>query len=186
MRIFFALFISICCLIFDFEKLEANPFAINFSPKENLTTEDYINIQYQIQGINISPVLKQLYPKNQGYSPYHDFFARCTRCLRQCLIEPERGLFPTQQLEKIGKGSDMCVVCCAPYDGVRDNLIQSITSGLQSTGFNGYFLSLTGGFPNPTGREILYVGVPYSFKVFMMLEAYKLGFNKVLWIDSAA
>ncbi len=43
---------------------------------------------------------------------------------------------------------------------------------------------MIGGFPNPTGKEIQYAGVPNSAKIFMMLEAQKLGFKKVLWIDS--
>ena len=29
-----------------------------------------------------------------------------------------------------------------------------------------------------------YAGVPYCFKIFMMLEAQKKGFDKVIWIDS--
>jgi hypothetical protein len=84
-------------------------------------------------------------------------------------------------------------VCCAPFavnEGAQVNKsraenIKTIAAALQSTGFNGYFYYQIGGFPNPTGKEIQYAGVPYSFKIFMMLEAHKLGFNKVLWIDSA-
>jgi hypothetical protein len=30
-----------------------------------------------------------------------------------------------------------------------------------------------------------YVGLPYGFKIFMMLEAKKRGFEKVIWLDSA-
>jgi len=56
---------------------------------------------------------------------------------------------------------------------------------LEEVGFNGHFLILNGGFPNPTGKEMKYVGVPYCFKIFMMMEAEKLGFEKVIWIDAA-
>jgi hypothetical protein len=30
-----------------------------------------------------------------------------------------------------------------------------------------------------------YVAVPYSFKIFMIMEATKLGFERVIWIDAA-
>ena len=30
-----------------------------------------------------------------------------------------------------------------------------------------------------------YVGVPYCFKIFMMLEAKKMGFERIIWLDAA-
>jgi hypothetical protein len=178
--------VAVCCLFGSTNQLNANPFAINFPEKENLSNEDYINIQQQLQAINIEPLLKKLYSSNKGYDSYEDFYGRCARGITQILIDPSKGLYPSRYLEKIGQGSDMCIVCCVPYDNIRSSLVKYIAPALQKTDFNGYFLYQIGGFPNPTGKEIKYVGVPYSFKIFMMLEAAKLGFNKVLWLDSAA
>ena len=78
-----------------------------------------------------------------------------------------------------------CIVCYASLNGKYENLIQSLPEALKEVGFNGYIFYMIGGFPNPTGKEIQYCGVPYSFKIFTILEAEKLGFSKVLWIDSA-
>lgn len=164
---------------------QGNPFSIDFQAKEDLTYEDYIDIQNKLRQINIDPILEALYPQDQGYLPFEDFRKRCTKGLNQVLIDPAKGLYPTMKLEKIGKGGDNCIVSCAPYNDLYPSFISCISEALERTGFNGYFLYLIGGFPNPTGREIQYVGVPYSFKIFMMLEAQKLNFNKVLWIDSA-
>jgi hypothetical protein len=165
---------------------QGNPFAIDFPAKMDLSNEDYIEIQNQLRKIDIEPQLGTLYPLNRGYLEFHEFWKRCSRGLTQVLIDPERGCFPKMTLEKIGKGGDNCIVCCAPYNDLYPSFINSIPDALRNSGFNGYFLYQVGGFPNPTGREIQYVGVPYSFKIFMMLEAQKRGFNKVLWIDSAA
>ncbi|HSX12956.1 MAG TPA: hypothetical protein VLE96_00835 [Chlamydiales bacterium] len=165
--------------------LIANPFAIHYEAKETLDHQDYIAIQNLLRSIDIDSFLEDLYPENQGYTSYEDFYSRCSRSTKQILIDEEKSLFPITKLIKIGRGSDCCFTCCVPYDGVRIALIESMIQSLQETGFNGYFLYLTGGFPNPTGREIQYVGVPYSFKIFMMLDAYYRGFNKVMWIDSA-
>lgn len=162
-----------------------NPFAIDVPEKKDITNEDYINIQKQLRAIDIIPLLRKLYPENQGYTTFEDFKSRCTRGLTQNLIDPEKGLFPTKNLEKIGNGSDMCIVsCCTSFDGIHPKLIKDIPKALKECGFNGYFYHRVGGYPNPTGKEIKYVGVPYSFKIFLMLEAQQLGFNKVMWVDS--
>lgn len=179
----------ICLFSFAFSGSElsvSNPFSIKFPIKENLTNEDYIEIQSQLRKIDIEPLLASLYPHNQGYLPLEGFYKRCSKGLKQVLIDPVRGLYPIMKLEKIGEGGDNCIVSCAPYNDLYPSFINAIPEALQKCGFNGYFLYLVGGFPNPTGREIQYVGVPYSFKIFMMLEAQKRNFNKVLWIDSAA
>lgn len=162
-----------------------NPFAISFDQKLELNDSDYRYIQDQIRAINISPLLFELYPKDQNYTTIEDFLGRCSKGISQTLIDEEKGLFPTRDLLKIGKGSDNCFVCCVPYDGIRDVMLDKIVNELRKTGFNGYFYLRKGGFPNPTGKEIQYVGVPYCFKIFMMLEAHNLGFNKVIWVDSA-
>ena len=57
----------------------------------------------------------------------------------------------------------MCIVSCAPYDGVRSVLLTSIPDALKRSGFNRYFYYRIGGFPNPTGKEIQYVGVSLLF-----------------------
>lgn len=163
----------------------ANPFAIEIVPQKNLTNEDYFSIQKQLTTIDIRPLLQELYIPNQGYTSFEDFYNRCSRGIRQTLIDPKKGYFPIQKLEKIGKGGDMCIISCCPYNSIYPSLIKDITDSLQRSGFNGYYLYQIGGFPNPNGIEIKYVGVPYSFKIFMMIEAYNRGFNKVLWVDSA-
>lgn len=166
-------------------QIQANPFAIKFSPKKNVTNEDYIEIQNKLRAVDIIPLINKLYVKDNGYNAIQGFLYRSSRGIRRVLIDSENGLYPIQQLEKIGRGSDMCIVSCASYDGIRSQLLTSIPEALKSCGFNGYFYYRLGGFPNPTGKEIQYAGVPYCFKVFQMIEAQMLGFNKVLWIDAS-
>lgn len=162
-----------------------NPFLIYYPKKTELTDQDYIAVQEKLRKINLDPLLEQLYVPNQGLCPLAEFKRRCTKGTTQILIDPEKGLFPVKKLEKIGNGSDMCIVNCCPYNGEYHKLIQAIPKALEDLGFNGYFYYRIGGFPNPTGKEIRYAGVPYCFKIFMMREAQQLGFNKVLWIDTS-
>lgn len=173
----------------------ANPFEIDVLPKTDLTNEDYLEIQKQLSSIDIEVILKDLFDQNHGarLADYHNYFVRCGRGLRQVMTAKEKGVYPANELYKINNGGDSCIVCCAPlelheghrFPTIRYDLARTIRSALESTGFDGYFLLRTGGYPNPTGEEIRFAGVPYAFKIFMMLEAKQLGFDKVIWIDSA-
>ena len=89
------------------------------------------------------------------------------------------------QLEKIGEGSENCVVTYASWNGNYPHFIYSLLKGLRESGFHGYIWYRIGGYPNPTGKEIQFAGVPYAFKIAMMQEANQMGFNRVLWLDSA-
>ncbi|MBS0627461.1 MAG: hypothetical protein JSS09_04545 [Verrucomicrobia bacterium] len=175
--------------------LFGNPFKIDFPIKENVTNEDYIEIQKKLKEIDISPILDQLYPSNppkkflrpwtSSLATKDDFYRRTSKALSQTLIDPEKNFFPCQELIKIGKGGDNCIVCYATFNGKYVDLIKNLPKELEKLGFNGYVFYRIGGFPNPSGKEIRYCGIPYCFKIFTMIEAHKMGFSKILWIDSA-
>lgn len=164
---------------------EENPFLFESLQQAPTTDSDWLALQNRLRKIDLKPLLEKYYPANQGYTTFDDFLQRCSRGIRQTLICPEKGYFPEKHLQKIGQGSDLCIVSYASFDNYYADFIEANAIALESVGFNGYYLYYKGGFPNPTGREIELAGVPYSFKVGMLLEAKNLGFNKVLWIDSA-
>ena len=164
-----------------------SPFRIDFPEKKELSQEDYLFVQQELRKINLRPLLHELYPEGKDYAEFNDFLGRSTRGARQILIDPEKKRYPVKGLQKIGNGSTKnCVVCAVPFSGGYPEYIPSIAQGLAKQGFNGHFLYYIGGFPNPTGKEIQYAAVPYSFKIFAMVEAFQLGFQNVLWIDSSA
>jgi hypothetical protein len=183
------------CFVFLLKGLLfANPFEIDFPQKIELTNEDYLEVQKQLSSICIDEILEDVHHQNRGadIAVYENYFVRCGRGLRQVMTAPEKGIYPENTLYKINNGGDFCIVTCAPlelHEGhrptIRYELARSIRPALEASGFNGYFLLRTGGYPNPTGEEIRFAGVPYAFKIFMMLEAKQLGFDKVIWIDSA-
>ncbi len=163
-----------------------SPFFIDFPAKEHLTNEDYIEVQKKLQNIDVEPIVKKFYGNSNKYTNYDALLSRISRGASQTLIDLEKGFVPEVHLEKIGNGGNRCIVSCVPFNRIYPDLIRTIPQALEKVGFNGYFYYRVGGFPNPTGKEIQYAGVPYSFKIFMMMEAQNLGFTNVLWIDSAA
>jgi len=162
-----------------------SPFDLHMDPKVQLTNEDYVELQQRLRAVNIRPLLEEMYVPDVGMTTLEDLEDRCTRGLTQILIDPEKGWLPSVSFVQIGKGGDACFVTCVPFNRNYPAYIPFIAEQLGKVGFNGYLLARMGGFPNPSGREALYAGVPYSFKIFMMLEAYHRGFTRVIWIDSA-
>lgn len=185
--VLFSLFVFVSVISFTVNEMRPsqNPFLINYPPKINLTDEDYVVLQDILNKKDIGPLLKEMHSRYPYLNAYEEFEKRCWKGIRQILIDPEKGLFPVKKLIKIGNGGDRCIVNCSPFNGKYPTLIDSIPKALEEKGFNGYFYYRQGGYPTPTGKEVRYVATPYCFKVFTMLEAQNLGFNKVLWIDSS-
>jgi hypothetical protein len=176
----------ICNDGYDRSYFGVNPFTINFQPKKYVSIEDYIFIQNELKNIDLTSIINKVSESNSsGRSVSRDGLrGRITKQLGN-IINIEKNIYPEKKLVKIGSGGDNCVVTYATISGMYPDYVRAILPALERVNFNGYLLYYIGGWPNPTGEEILYCGVPYSFKIFSMVEAYCLGFNKVLWIDSA-
>ena len=167
-----------------FDKL-INPFLIDIEDKEEYTYNDYINIQNKLKEKDIESFLKELYSENMS-TTFEEMKRRVTKGITLDIIDKSNNIIlPTIQIYKIGNGGENCFVCYTSLFNNRFVKSQNILESFKKNNFDGYFLLLNGGFPNPSGKEMKYCGVPYSFKIFMMLEAKKLGFEKIIWIDAA-
>jgi len=172
--------------------LKPNPFLLDVEEKAEYNAEDYAKIQAQLTAKTIDADLHRLYNAQNSFYSETDFRNRISRGITQTLVHSS--FEPTKTLYTVGNGGDgtKCFVCCVPFvhvvAGAENNTrfvaSQQILKSLEFSGFQGHFYLFTGGFPNPTGTEMKYAGVPYAFKIFMMLEAEKKGFTKVIWIDS--
>lgn len=170
----------------DYFEKGINPFLLDIQDQENYDIHDYIQIQQKINEKDLDLFIESLYSKEPINYSLTEMKRRCTKGIHQQLIDLSTNELPSIQLVKIGNGGDgkNCIVCCKPLFIDRYIVSENIIQSLEDVGFNGHFMILNGGFPNPTGTEMKYAGVPYSFKIFMMLEAKKRGFDFVIWIDS--
>jgi hypothetical protein len=168
-----------------------NPFELDIINKSDYDNNELIAIQKKIEEKQelVINLIKQLYPhQDPTYNISLDLLTnRCTKGVFQKMIDIEKDIYPSKVLYKIGNGGSGkdCFVCCTPLSNNRDEKSRNVHQSLEKVGFNGYFYLFNGGFPNPTGEEMRYAAVPYCFKIFMMLEAKKLGFEKVIWLDAA-
>lgn len=163
----------------------SNPFRIDIVEKEDYTLEEWQDIQNRLRAK--IPEIEQWVHEHtpNDFVPLEFILNRCLNGVRQTLIDGSR--MPLKQLFQIGHGGNRkhCFVCSTPFQNNRYDNSQTMKESLEKVHYNGHFLLWNGGFPNPTGKEVQYAGVPYCFKIFMMLEARKLGFEQIIWLDSA-
>ena len=171
----------------DYFRENANPFLIDIEQKDLYTIEDHIKIQKELTSHSekIDGFMESLYPECEMRTSLNEMKRRCKKGLNAHIIDVLNPVLPEIEMHKIGDGGKNCFVCCTPLLDDRFTASKTMVDSLIEVGFNGHFLLLNGGFPNPTGKEMKYVGVPYCFKIFMIMEAKKRGFEKVIWIDAA-
>ncbi|MGL4348764.1 MAG: hypothetical protein ACRCSV_04845, partial [Chlamydiales bacterium] len=160
----------------------------------NIDIDDWSNLQTELRKNDIESLVSQYYseflnepnsPADPNKFPCDSFVRRAKIGMEWTFIDKENKKVPKRKLCKINKGSDCCIVCVSSYCKQYPELMLSNIFHLKKSGFNGYYLYFLGEYPNPSGEELQYVGVPYAFKIFALLEAKKLGFNKVLWLDAS-
>ena len=173
------------------KQMTINPFLLDIPDKFHYTNNELVEIQKKIENKKdqVIDMIKRIYPYNdENYKfPLELVVDRCSKGVCQKLIDVDAGIYPSKILYKIGDGGDKknCFICCTT-NLTNDRALRAsqIQQSLEKVGFNGYFYLFNGGFPTPRGNEMKYVAVPYCFKIFMMLEAEKLGFEKIIWIDA--
>ena len=170
-----------------------NPFELdNIPDKFEYTNDELIEIQkkLELKKEDVVNLIKTNYLTNdENYKFGLDIVIdRCSKGVCQKLIDNENNIYPSREIYTIGNGGNHkeCIVCCTTHiSNNRSEKAKQIKQSLENVGYNGHFYLFQGGFPTPRGFEMKYAAVPYCFKIFMMLEAEKLGFEKVIWVDSA-
>lgn len=188
MKYFFLVFLLVPFFSFT------NPFLLPITQKGDCSMEDWNSLQIQLRQNNIEALIREYYleflntpnsPADPKRFPCETFIRRAKIGLEWTFGDTEGKKFPQKKLCKINEGGDCCIVCVSSYCKQYPELMLSNIFHLKKSGFNGYYLYFLGEYPNPSGEELQYIGVPYAFKIFALLEAQKLGFNKVLWLDAS-
>jgi hypothetical protein len=162
-----------------------NPFEIEFPMQSFLSFEDYERVQSLIRKKELKELIDAIYPTKCPYSK-NDLYRRVSCFTRQTLISREKNLFPEVMHIRGKEGSQDCIVLGCSFDRTYPEMLRSLVAGLKEIGYEGAIYYRIGGYPNPTGEEVRYAAVPYALKMFMILEAHQLGYNKVLWLDCSA
>lgn len=180
--LYFFFLLSVC--------LYSNPFFFEVPPPQKDQGDFLKKIEENIHKSHIFENINNLFEEEKKEFSLSELelsdlknhlFKRLLRGVNQRLFSHDQ----KAEVVKIHKGSSCCIVTTVDGSTNRNpELISQMIKNLDALGFNGYLYYRIAGFPNPTGKEIQYASIPYSFKIFLMLEAYKIGFKEILWVDS--
>jgi hypothetical protein len=111
-------------------------------------------------------------------------------------IDRDEGL-PTTHIEYLGGSSpddkQRCIILYAsfnsnlnPFDACSyTQSLKNVVNELREIGYRGHVLYHLGGYPLLEKGSARFVHIPYAFKLLSFLEAYTLGYQNVLWIDTS-
>jgi hypothetical protein len=78
-----------------------------------------------------------------------------------------------------------CILIYASYNRNYPNALKRLVQYLTQSDYSGHILYRIGGWPNVEGGDLTLAHVPYAFKACFFKEAQRLGYKKVLWLDTA-
>ena len=166
-----------CFFCFLLHSKEAEIFRIDFKKTDHPTHKNYLKLQTKMRALRPADTLDVLYEADSRQFSKEAFLKSIEMGKNFILIDPDNNLYPKVIFRKIGNGGPNCVVNYASYNRRYPAFAQEIPENLKNCGFNGWFLGMIGGYPNPTGKELQYTGYPFAWKIFMIREAFNRGFS---------
>ena len=155
--------------------------------------------------VNRLPVYKQIqdihHPTLQDYGLIQNYLSNAERENIERLGDMEPRM---RALKIIGSNPDefpivgSCNVNCSSDDRENCLLLYSsfnlsypkglkrLLKQVKESDFKGHILYRMGGWPNAEGGSLPLCHVPYAFKASFFQEAKRVGFKRVLWLDTAA
>jgi SAM-dependent methyltransferase len=110
------------------------------------------------------------------------------RARNLCIWKPNYNNF-NLKIKKYNESNnnDICIIsyCSLNSEFNYQNKQIALMKNLEKINFKGDLLSRAGGWPDTEGGSLKLVHIPYAFKVCMFREAMRLGYKKVIWMDTS-
>lgn len=162
-------------LVYSFEDAELSEMWSQISDISNPTLEEYKLIETYLRD-GKRPYLEPL--------AFHDRFIRI-RNLQLLGSNNEFPIFEKHSFNINEQSKKRCIVLFATGNGLYPHKARNILHELQRCGYSGHVLLRIGGFPNLEDGGLKICHVPYAFKVAFLKEAKRLGYDEILWLDTA-
>ncbi|NGX52597.1 MAG: hypothetical protein KR126chlam5_00900 [Candidatus Anoxychlamydiales bacterium] len=78
-----------------------------------------------------------------------------------------------------------CVICYTSFNKNYPDGIERLKKALTLIGYKGHFIYRIGSWPNLEENSLKYSHVLFAFKPFFFREVKNMGYENVLWVDSA-
>ena len=115
---------------------------------------------------------------------YHDRYPRI-RSLKLIGDNGEMPIFEKYSFNINEESDNRCIVLFGSYNGIYPQKTRNLLAEIGRCGYSGHVLMRIGGFPNLEDAGLKICHVPYAFKIASLLEAQRLGYDEILWLDVA-
>ena len=78
-----------------------------------------------------------------------------------------------------------CIICYTSYNKNYPDGVERLKKALSLIGYKGHFIYRIGSWPNLDEGSLKYSHVLFAFKPFFFREVKNMGYENVLWLDSA-
>lgn len=95
---------------------------------------------------------------------------------------PQSGLIPVNCAMD---DKENCLILYASFNWHYPDGLKRIIKIAQESDFKGHILYRIGGWPNVEGGSLTLAHVPYAYKACLFKEAQRLGYKRVLWLDTS-
>lgn len=129
-------------------------------------------------------VMQKLIGKSSFIAQLKDFRKRA----QIKMVGKSQGEIPQQGMLAVNCAEtekENCVILYATYNKNYAAGLKRLVDHIAKSDFKGHILYRIGGWPNTEAGDFALAPVPYAFKVCFFREAQRLGYKRVLWLDSS-
>lgn len=105
------------------------------------------------------------------------------RCRSVKIVSKRRS--PESGLVHVNGGGENCVIAYATLNRNYPGGLKRLVDHISQSDFRGDVLFRVGGWPNVEEGDLTLAHVPYAFKACFFREAKRLGYKRVLWLDTS-
>lgn len=93
--------------------------------------------------------------------------------------------YETLVINSSADSRECCIISYASFNERFSLGVHRLVNAVSGSDYTGHLHYRIGGFPNIEGGDLTLVHVPFGFKVAFFKEMERLGYKKILWLDSS-
>ncbi len=187
MKILCCLFVSVCSLVFAYQDDELDHLWSRLSNINQPKLADYRLVEDYLKN-GKRPYIDVLRQSAETLGHLKSGCLNRVRLMINFMLIGPNGEMPIAELHRINVNADTskrCIVLYSSYNGIYPEKLRALLAELKTCGYSGNVLLRIGGFPNIPYGGLKLCHIPYAFKVAALREAQELGYEEILWLDTA-
>lgn len=167
-----------------FSKIKENPYEPTF--KYSGTTSLYKSMDiYHPTKENFQAIENFIRARSDYYKVFRDYQRNAQNVRFYGANQDETPKRSILVMNTSSDNLDRCIVSYASYNKNYPRGQKRLEEKLRELNFEGHLFSQTGGWPNLEEGSLTMAHLIYAFKPAMIQEAKRMGYKKILWLDTS-